>query len=558
MPRLESPTRVFISYSHKDSRWLEKLKTMLRPLECRMLLDIWDDTKIVPGDKWMDAIENALSHADVAVLLVSDNFLASDFITTHELPRLLDDAFRRGLRIMGVAVSHCLWNKTELAKHHFANEPSKPLDSLRGTALKRCLMSIAEKIPAMKRGNPISIPNPEISGEQQSAEPISIPSADVWEEQQRELERRCPPDLANIPIAAESVAPTEIPAGGEFPAQEGVALALTLRYRSAEDAPYGRIPAFGFQCESRNIDSDGRLMLDAKPVFTIRLREGFPCAFKARGGAFKDPARFLINFSQVPAGVRVAVPGLIRSGNDLALCLVLNADANGAGGGRTTAPTLHEISIRNGFGFAVHEVVLANPAGPNSVEVGVVVAWQANTPNDRPAVGTMSAGVCLAPISTAQPPPPGTYLPLNFPRSVFGIVRCITTLLFPFVTNQAGFDTGIAISNTSADTFGTPNQAGPCTLFYFGTTANGGAAPSPQTSVSIAAGKQLVFTVSGGNAAAGIAGTPGFQGYIIAQCQFQYAVGYGSITDGFGGVPQIAQGYLAQLIPGPEFKRKPE
>ncbi|MBI3695489.1 MAG: hypothetical protein HY238_11715, partial [Acidobacteria bacterium] len=50
-------------------------------------------------------------------------------------------------------------------------------------------------------------------------------------------------------------------------------------------------------------------------------------------------------------------------------------------------------------------------------------------------------------------------------------------------------------------------------LFYYGGTAGAGPPPTQQTSVAIGAGKQLVFTVSGGNAAGGISGTPGFQGY---------------------------------------------
>ena len=58
----------------------------------------------------------------------------------------------------------------------------------------------------------------------------------------------------------------------------------------------------------------------------------------------------------------------------------------------------------------------------------------------------------------------------------------MTTLMFPFITNQAGFDTGIAISNTSASPFGNPPQAGICTIHYYGGMIGGGLAPINQTS----------------------------------------------------------------------------
>jgi len=80
--------RVFISYSHHDVKWLERLRVHLKPLIRKQVVDLWDDTRISPGMDWRREIDTALSAASVAVLLISADFLASDFIVDNELPVL--------------------------------------------------------------------------------------------------------------------------------------------------------------------------------------------------------------------------------------------------------------------------------------------------------------------------------------------------------------------------------------------------------------------------------------------------------------------------------------
>lgn len=139
---------VFISYSHKDRRWLDDLHSMLSPLGEADSVQIWWDGKIKPSDEWRKEIENALSSARVAVLLVSRHFLASDFIAEVELPYLLEAARLHKVKILWLLVSPCLYEHTLLKDFQAVNDVARPLSSLRGAArehaLKLACQTIAE------------------------------------------------------------------------------------------------------------------------------------------------------------------------------------------------------------------------------------------------------------------------------------------------------------------------------------------------------------------------------------------------------------------------------
>ena len=102
---------LFISYSRKDRAFLEQFWTHLKPLETLYWLQRWDDSRIKPGAIWLEEIEQALIRAQVALLLVSPDFLASDFIQRKELPSLFDAAKKDGLTILWLPIRPCSWKR---------------------------------------------------------------------------------------------------------------------------------------------------------------------------------------------------------------------------------------------------------------------------------------------------------------------------------------------------------------------------------------------------------------------------------------------------------------
>lgn len=129
--RAPGPLRIFISYSHEDRRWIERIRVHLKPLAREYNLDVWDDGRISAGSAWQEEIEQAIDTAGAAVLLVSADFLASDFVHEVELPKLLEKAEQHGTLILPLIVSACRYTETPwLQKLQCVNDPKKPVDML--------------------------------------------------------------------------------------------------------------------------------------------------------------------------------------------------------------------------------------------------------------------------------------------------------------------------------------------------------------------------------------------------------------------------------------------
>jgi nucleoside 2-deoxyribosyltransferase len=119
---------VFFSYSHADATYLDRMLIHLRPVERSGALALWSDTKLQAGDRWKDEIRAALGKARLAVLLISADFLASDFIATDELPPLLATAEAEGARVIPVIVKPSRFLRDDsLVRFQALNDPQLPL-----------------------------------------------------------------------------------------------------------------------------------------------------------------------------------------------------------------------------------------------------------------------------------------------------------------------------------------------------------------------------------------------------------------------------------------------
>jgi hypothetical protein len=212
-------------------------------------------------------------------------------------------------------------------------------------------------------------------------------------------------------------------------------------------------------------------------------------------------------------------------------------------------------------GEAVWEVVATNPNVSENFDFGVWYQYTAKPGSGSPALGTGVVNMSFAP----APYPPGSAIPsgytnasssLTIPRfvdtstasNVIIISTCQTDLLFPFVTNENGFETGMSIANTSTDPFSTPAQNGSCYIQFYGDNApaTNTTTTAPCTSAgactgAINSGKVFANTLTGI-----IGSSTSFQGYAIAVCNFQFAHGFAFISDTHA--TNLAMGYLAIVL----------
>jgi hypothetical protein len=325
----------------------------------------------------------------------------------------------------------------------------------------------------------------------------------------------------------------------------------TIRLTEGFAASFKTLGTASFEAGGRIAESGYPLLVSNSPAANAQTNGG-------TGGGATQETQFQIVFANIPAGVTISVPRHVNNAAEAGAC----QDPGNVDGDAlcisllpySAATGYQTVTLSSGGGVVTYGVMDGNPFSLENISIIVNVNAPPDTANDKPAIGAGTASVTFYPLSTvavaSNNPRPRFVDTGDTPKTIVQIFRCTTTLLFPFVSNDAGFDTGIAISNTSDDWIGTDPQRGACTIHYIGTVSGGENDKPEETSSILEGGQQLVFTLSGSSPDALITGNPGFQGFIIAECEFQFAHGFAFISDGYAGPSvNVAHGYLALVIP---------
>jgi hypothetical protein len=165
---------LFVSYSHRDGIWLEKLRPHLGALarERGFDVDFWDDTRIRPGSAWETELMDALQSARVAILLVSSHFLNSGYIGDKELPVILDGAQQSRVTVLPVILSPCRWaHHPVLGTIQSVNPPDQPLQGLSAVKRETVFLRVTELADAALRADAAMPPAPP--GRRRGARPCA-------------------------------------------------------------------------------------------------------------------------------------------------------------------------------------------------------------------------------------------------------------------------------------------------------------------------------------------------------------------------------------------------
>ena len=283
--------------------------------------------------------------------------------------------------------------------------------------------------------------------------------------------------------------------------------------------------------------ASGLQCLDGEAKATIRVVEGFNSAFRAVADddttADVDESErnsvLTVNFRSIADGVTVTVAmagsgeAMEDDGTDLAPLTLQPGDNHEEGvvdldeGAGYVRYTFSTETYDHDADAGTDEVAQVDDGTKEWNDVVVTFTWDAGEVSLD--MGTVT--VSYHPVSDDTDDSP-RYVsgPTNM---AYEIEECVTSLVFPFVTNMHGYDTGIALTNTSV-------ADGSCTVDYSGT--------ADDDMVDVMAESTATFGLS--------AMEPGFQGYIEMTCNFRNGKGFAFISNGFGsmGGPTAAQGYL--------------
>jgi len=283
---------------------------------------------------------------------------------------------------------------------------------------------------------------------------------------------------------------------------------------------------------------------------TVILQNGEQGSFQLAGasaaiGTAASGTEFTLTFANVPSVATIYVPPTIQTSTPVGATpatitltgnpTILSAPSPWAG--------LVAFTPSSGAVTVTYQVTASNAAQVETFLVPVSLGFASNAAAAQGPITVLAAYAPAAALTGQATSVPDFAPTSNAPLNASAINICQTSLLFPFVTNQLGFDTGIVLANTSTDPFvvgasATP-QSGTCTLSFYGAGApTGGSAASP-------GGSQVTAT---SNAFLLSSVAPGFQGYMIAVCTYLYGHGFAYIAYDLTQNNGATMGYVANVM----------
>ncbi|MBW4446404.1 MAG: toll/interleukin-1 receptor domain-containing protein [Spirirestis rafaelensis WJT71-NPBG6] len=113
---MSNAVKVFFSYSHKDEALRDELATHLSLMKRRGFIEAWHDREISAGAEWANAIDDNLNAADIILLLVSANFLASDYCYDIEMQRAMERHEAKEARVIPIILKPSDWSDAPFGK----------------------------------------------------------------------------------------------------------------------------------------------------------------------------------------------------------------------------------------------------------------------------------------------------------------------------------------------------------------------------------------------------------------------------------------------------------
>jgi len=107
---------IFFSYSHKDEELRDKLEVALSTMKRQGLIEAWHDRRLRPGDEFDRGVKAELERADIILLLVSPDFINSDYCYDVEMTRAMERHERGEARVIPVILRPCLWHSLPFGK----------------------------------------------------------------------------------------------------------------------------------------------------------------------------------------------------------------------------------------------------------------------------------------------------------------------------------------------------------------------------------------------------------------------------------------------------------